>query len=85
MTDITARQNADRPPRGPTTRFARLRRRLSDRVHQGGDALAHEGGWDITTSTGRFGFAGRVYRDPRFAERVTSACGRRQPGTGRPR
>ncbi len=58
-----------------TAAVARLQRQLSGCVHQRGDALACERGWDITTTTGRLGFAGRAYRDPRFAAR---------PGAARP-
>ena len=47
---------------------------MSDRLHADGDALARERGWTITTTTGRFGFGGRVYRDPDS----TSCGGRRE-------
>lgn len=42
-------------------------RNLSDQIHQSGDTLARGRGWDITATTGRCGFGGRTYRDPRFA------------------
>jgi hypothetical protein len=42
-------------------------RELSDRVHRDGDALARSHGWAITKTVGRFGFGGRIYRDPRLA------------------
>ena len=48
-------------------------RHLSDRIHRDGDALARRQGWEIVTTTGRFGFSGRAYRDPRFAQHVRSA------------
>jgi hypothetical protein len=48
---------------------ARLLCQLSDRVFAGGDAFARENGWQITKTTGRFGFGARAYRDPRFAHR----------------
>lgn len=50
------------------------RRELSDRVHRDGDALPQSRDWAITETTGRFGFGGRIYRDPRFAERRTAAA-----------
>jgi hypothetical protein len=66
------------------TWITRLRRRLSDRVHAGGDAVAGQAGWAITTATGRFGFGARVYRDPRFGQRHAEARRAAQP-TGAPR
>jgi hypothetical protein len=53
--------------------ITRLQRRLSDRVHVGGDAFAGQAGWTTTKATGRFGFEARVYRDPRFAQRQAEA------------
>jgi len=50
-----------------------LQQRLSDRVHARGDAFAQQAGWTATTTTGRFGFGTRVYRDPRFAQPRTGA------------
>jgi hypothetical protein len=68
---------AGRPAKGVTGRvsawIARLQRELSDRLHADGDALARERGWTITTTTGRLGFGGRVYRDPRFDQRAADA------------
>jgi hypothetical protein len=47
--------------------WARRRQRdLSDRVHAAADERARRYGWEITESTGRFGFGARTYRDPRF-------------------
>jgi hypothetical protein len=66
MTDLAAGQRA----KGITERvrawIAQRQRQLSDHIHADGDAFAREHGWTITTTTGRFGFGGRVYRDPRF-------------------
>jgi hypothetical protein len=45
-------------------------RHLSNRVHRDGDALARRHGWEIVITTGRFGFNGRAYRDPRFGPHV---------------
>lgn len=60
----------------PITRLAALiaqrHRRLSDRLHADGDMVARERGWDITVTTGRLGFVGRIYRDHRFATRAAS-------------
>lgn len=39
---------------------------LSDQVHAAADERARRYGWEITASTGRFGFGARTYRDPRF-------------------
>ena len=44
-------------------------RELSDRVHAAADKRAHQHGWEVTKSTGRFGFGARSYRDPRFDDR----------------
>ncbi|HEY8114623.1 MAG TPA: hypothetical protein VII16_17505 [Actinomycetes bacterium] len=53
--------------------IARRQQQFSDHLHADGDALAREHGWTITTTTGRFGFGGRVYRDPRFDHLATNA------------
>jgi hypothetical protein len=39
---------------------------LSDRAHAAADDRACRHGWEITKSTGRFGFGARRYHDPRF-------------------
>jgi hypothetical protein len=39
---------------------------LSDRVHAAADERARHYGWEVTGSTGRFGFGARTYQDPRF-------------------
>ena len=57
--------------------IAGLQRQLSGRVFADGDALAREHGWEITKTTGRFGFGARSYRDPRFGQRA--AAGRPGP------
>jgi hypothetical protein len=61
-----------------STWVGRRQRELSDRVHAAGDAAARQHGWTVTSTTGRFGFGARTYRDPRSAGR------RRQlfPGAG---
>jgi hypothetical protein len=69
-------------------------RHLSSRVHRDGDALARRHGWEIGITTGRFGFNGRAYRDPRFGQHhshagwqtpVASTADDQNPGTGRRR
>jgi hypothetical protein len=78
MTDMAASQ----PAKGVTARvsawIARRQRQFSDHLHADEDALAHERGWTITKTTGRFGFGGRVYRDPRF-DKLAGAARRDQP------
>ena len=44
-------------------------RELSDRVHAPGDECARQLGWQVSKSSGRFGFGSRSYRDPRFDDR----------------
>ena len=78
MTDMAASQ----PAKGVTARvsawIARRQRQFSDHLHADEDASAHERGWTITKTTGRFGFGGRVYRDPRF-DKLAGAARRDQP------
>lgn len=50
--------------------IAQHQRRLSDRLHATGDAVARQHRWDITVTTGRLGFSGRACRDHRFATRA---------------
>ena len=47
----------------------RCQRKLSARIHAAGDDRARRYGWNVTETTGRFGFEARSYRDPRFAGR----------------
>jgi hypothetical protein len=53
--------------------ITRLRQRVSDRLWAEDDAFARQAGWTITKTGGRFGFQGRVYRDPRFSQRRAQA------------
>ena len=62
-------------------RFTRLRQRLSDRLWAEDDAFARQAGWTITTTRGRFGVHGRVYRDPRFSQRRAQAGTTAPPAT----
>ena len=66
---------APRRPRALAAWVLRFHRHLPDRLHAGGDAIARQHGWTITPTAGRFGFAGRTYRDPRFAHRAATAPG----------
>jgi hypothetical protein len=64
-----------RPAAGRIAAWIAVRQReLSGWVHRDGEALARSHGWAITETTGRFGFGGRIYRDPRFAERKPAAA-----------
>jgi len=47
----------------------RCRRKLSARINAAGDDRARRYGWNVTETTGRFGFEARSYRDPRFDDR----------------
>jgi hypothetical protein len=61
---------------------ARPLERLSDRIHAGGEAIARSNGWEITRSTGRFGFGARIYHDPRFASRAAGTGHSARVGMG---
>jgi hypothetical protein len=67
-TKITARSRAGIPAR-MSAWIGWRQRDLSARVHAAGDERARQQGWEITKSTGRFGFGARTYRDPRFDDR----------------
>jgi hypothetical protein len=49
--------------------IGQCQQKLSDRLHAAGDERARQHGWEVTASTGRFGFGARSHRDPRFADR----------------
>ena len=53
-------------------RVVRILRQLSDRLFADSDAFARENGWEITKTTGRFGFGARSYRDPRLGPRTAA-------------
>ena len=69
--------------------IAQHQRRLPDRLYANGDAVARQDGWDITVTTGRFGFSGHICRDHRFTTRAPrhpaghGLAGRAGHGTGR--
>jgi hypothetical protein len=69
-------------------RLTHLQQRLSDRLWAEDDAFARQAGWTITKTRGRFGFQGRVYRDPRFSQRraraTMTAPPAKAPGRGSP-
>jgi hypothetical protein len=80
MTQATPRWGVGNMPRRLAAWVARLQRLLSDRMFAEGDAFAREQGWQITTSTGRFGFGARIYRDPRFGQRAAARRGEESTG-----
>jgi hypothetical protein len=53
--------------------IARLLGQLPDCLFVAEDTFAREQGWEITTTTGRFGIGARSYRDPRFSQRAAAA------------
>lgn len=53
---------------------------LSDRVHARDEVLARACGWEVAVGTGRLGFGDRVYRDPRFGQRVVPRLFHPVPG-----
>jgi hypothetical protein len=65
---VTAHEHKPGTPRADW--IARLLRQLSDRVFADGDAFARKNGWEITNTTGPFGFGARSYRDPRIGQRA---------------
>ena len=69
MTETAAPRRAGDMPGRLAARIPQLQRRLSDRMFADGDAFARQHGWTITKTSGRLGFGGRTYRDPRFDQR----------------
>jgi hypothetical protein len=68
MTETTVRTRAGIAAR--ISVWARHRQHeLSVRMHAAADDRARRYGWTVTETTGRFGFKGRSYRDPRFDAR----------------
>jgi hypothetical protein len=68
LTETAACIRAGIPAQMPA-RIRQRQREMSDRVHAAGDDRACQHGWEVTKSTGRFGFGARSYRDPRFSDR----------------
>jgi hypothetical protein len=83
MTEIATRQHVGSVPRRLAGWIVRLQRQPSDRVFTDGDAFAREHGWEITKTTGRFGFGARSYRDPRFGQRPAAPDSGLSPSPGR--
>jgi hypothetical protein len=83
MTQTATRRPADGASRRLAGWIARFQRQLCDRLFAGEDAFAREHGWEITQTTGRFGFGARSYRDPRFGARAAARQGPECTG-GRP-
>lgn len=73
MTEAATRRCTGSAPRRLFGWVARFQQQLSNRVFADGDAFARERGWEITKTTGRFGFGARTYRDPRFGQRAAAA------------
>jgi hypothetical protein len=93
MTDATPRTRY-RVPARISAWIARRQEDLSDRAHAAADDRARQHGWQITNSTGRFGFGARLYHNPCFRRPAaalspvrgaqsapSSAPGHRPPGT----
>jgi hypothetical protein len=72
MTQTAARRRADNVHRRLPGWIVGLQQQLSDRIFADGDAFACENRWEITKTTGRFGFGTRTYRDPRFGQRAAA-------------
>jgi hypothetical protein len=72
MTQTAPRRGASNVPHRLAAWIAQLQRQLSDRLFAEGDTFARGQGWEITKSTGRFGFGARIYRDPRFGQRAAA-------------
>jgi hypothetical protein len=65
MTDVTPRKRY-RVPARISAWIGRRQQDLSHRAHAAADDRARQHGWEITKSTGRFGFGARSYHDLRF-------------------
>ena len=78
MADITRRQPVT-GARRITVWIGRRQQVSSDRIHAASDAVARDAGWTVTPATGRLGFGGRTYRDPRFDQFHAERTGR-EPG-----
>jgi hypothetical protein len=72
MTQTTAPRHAGSVHRRLAGWIARLQQQLSSRLFADSDAFARQHDWTITRTTGRLGFGVRVYRDPRFDDRIGS-------------
>jgi hypothetical protein len=81
VTETTARRRTGIPAL-MSAWIGRRQRELSNRVHAAGDEGARQHGWEITKSTGRFGFGARSYRDPRFDDYRDSRAATRDNRVG---
>jgi hypothetical protein len=68
MTETTIRTRAG-IARRVSVWVRRRQHELSARIFAATDDRARRYGWTVTETTGRFGFEGRSYRDPRFDAR----------------
>jgi hypothetical protein len=65
VTSATASRNQATRPGRLLAWVRRWQQRLSDHVHATGDSPTRRHGWQVTLVTGRAGFDGPIYRDPR--------------------
>jgi hypothetical protein len=72
MTEIAVRRRAGGQYSRLAARVTRLQRQWSDHGHADRDAFARKHGSAISATSGRLGFCARVYRDPRFGQRVAA-------------
>jgi hypothetical protein len=68
MTKTTIRTRAGIAARIPVW-IRRRQHELSARIYATADDRARRYGWTVSETSGRFGFEGRSYRDPRFDDR----------------
>ncbi len=83
MTQTAPPRHAGGVPRRLARWITRLQQQLSARFFADADASAREHGWEITKTTGQFGFGARTYRDPRFGQRPAAPDSGLSPSPGR--
>jgi hypothetical protein len=83
MTQTATRRHVGSVPRRLARWIARLQQPLSDRLFADADAFAREHGWQLTRTTGQFGFGARTYRDPRFGQHPAAPDSGLSPRPGR--
>jgi hypothetical protein len=84
VTSATASRNQTTRPGRLLAWVRRWQRRLSDHVHATGDSLTRQHGWQVTPVTGRAGFGGRIYRDPRFGRLAATRAAQLLAGAAGP-